>query len=275
MKIPVVPVIAVAGAIIVAVLATELALSGLLSAKVEELLRRLRASQVSAAPDQSLIPLQVRDFAARNGGLIGGASVVRMVQRAEMRLKPDQAFFRIGATQLSGVRDPGFVWRATGALAGIVPLQVVDSYVAGAGWLEARIAGAIPVASARGPEIDKSEAMRFLAELAWNPDAMINASGLSWRPVDSRTVEVSMTTRGGPARVRLLFDAVGDITGIEADDRPGAIGKLPAPWIGRFSDYVRIGAYRWPRHGEIAWALPEGEFVYWRGEIVSVTRADA
>jgi hypothetical protein len=275
MKIPVVPVIAVPGAIIVAVLVTELGLSRLFSAKVDDLRRRLLASQVCAAPDQSLIPQLVRDFAARNGGRLGGASAVRMVQSAEMRLKPDQAFFHINATQLSGAREPGFVWQAAGTMAAIVPLQVVDSYVAGAGWLEARIAGAIPVASARGPEIDKSEAMRFLAELAWNPDAMINASGLSWRPVDSRTVEVSMTTRGGPARVRLLFDAAGDITGIEADDRPGAIGKLPAPWIGRFSDYVRIGAYRWPRQGEIAWTLPAGEFVYWRGEIVSIIRADA
>jgi hypothetical protein len=265
----------IAAIAVVAILVTQLVLSGMFGAKVDNLRRRLLVSQVSAAPDQSLIPDMVREFAARNGGRVDGPAAVHMVQSAEMRLRPDQAFFHINATQLSGTRDPGFVWYAVGTMAAIVPLQIVDSYVASTGWLEARIAGSIPVASAVGPFIDKSEAMRFLAELAWNPDGLISATGLTWRQVDNLTVEVSMNTQGGAARVSLLFDAAGDIIGIAADDRPRAVGKLNVPtrWIGRFSDYIQFGAYRWPRHGEIAWALPEGEFIYWRGDILSVTRA--
>lgn len=192
-----------------------------------------------------------------------------------MRLKPDQAFFHIDAIQLSGTRDPGYVWHATGVMAKVVPVQVVDSYVAGAGLLEARIAGSIRVAHAVGPDIDKGEAMRFLAELPWNPDAMVNATGLTWREVDEHTVEVSMRTQSGVARVSLLFDASGDIVGIEAKDRPWALGNVSAPprWVGRFSNYKQVGAYRWPGYGEIAWVLPAGEFIYWRGDIVSVAPA--
>jgi hypothetical protein len=264
----------VAGLVVVAVLAMQFVRSGVFREKIDDLRQQLLASQVSAPPDQSLIPILVREFAARNGGRIGGPTAVHMAQSAEMRLQPDQPFFPIEATQLSGTREPGFVWHAAGTMAVFVPLQVVDSYVAGMGWLEARIAGSIPVASARGPDIDKGEAMRFLGELAWNPDAMINAKGLTWRQVDDVTVEVSMQTQGGTARVSLLFDAAGDIVGIAADDRPAAVGNVvPTRWIGRFSDYARSGPYRWPRHGEIAWMLPEGEFIYWRGAILSITPA--
>ena len=114
-----------------------------------------------------------------------------------------------------------------------------------------------------------------LAELAGNPDAVLNAGSLGWQQVSDREVDVSLQTAGGVARVRLSFNASGDITGIDAPDRPRSVGNqsVATRWIGRFSDYAQFGAYRGPRHGEIAWVLPEGEFVYWRGEILGITAA--
>lgn len=114
--------------------------------------------------------------------------------------------------------------------------------------------------------------MRFLAELPWNPDAMLNAPALKWRQLDEKTIEVSLMASGGAAIVRLLFDDAGDIVGSEADDRPMSVGagSVPTKWIGRFSDYADFGRYRLPRHGEVAWVLPAGEFLYWRGDIENV-----
>jgi hypothetical protein len=244
--------------------------------KIEDARRRLIASQVSMAPDQSLIPALVRTFALRAGGKVDGPTVVRVVQKAEMKLQPDQPFFPIDATQLSATRDPGFVWEARGTMAGVVPLRVVDSYVAGKGWLEACLLGAIPVANATGAMVSKGEAMRFLAEFTWNPDSLVNAAGLTWRQVGDGVVEVSILTEGGIATVRLLFDAGGDMVSIEADDRPMGTGEasLPTRWVGRFREYINLDGYRVPRFGEVAWVLPAGEFVYWRGEIISLTTVD-
>lgn len=42
----------------------------------------------------------------------------------------------------------------------------------------------------------------------------------------------------------------------------------------RISDYAQVGAYRFPRHGEIAWDLPNGEFIYWRGDVLTLEPAD-
>jgi hypothetical protein len=252
-------------------LAAQLVRSNQFTQKIADLGGRLLATQLgTTSPDRTLVPIIVREFAIRNGGRVGGPSAVTMMQDAEMRLAIDQPFFRLDASQLSGTRQPGFVWQAAGAIAMIVPLRIVDFYVDGLGELEVRIAGSVPVATSSGPETAKGEAMRYLAELPWNPDAILNAPSLRWRQVDKATVEVSMLTSGGPAMVSLHFDGEGDITAIEAEDRPRA-GDTPARWIGRFSDYAQVGAYRFPRYGEVAWDLAAGEFVYWRGAILSVS----
>jgi hypothetical protein len=36
------------------------------------------------------------------------------------------------------------------------------------------------------------------------------------------------------------------------------------------SNYGDVGGFRIPRAAEVSWLLPEGDFVYWRGEITAV-----
>lgn len=251
--------------------AAQIVLRNRFSQRLDGYRRDLLATQVlSDAPE---LPPMVRAFAERNGGHHDGSRAMRMQQKVLMRLTPGATLFPLTATQDSGTRNPGFVWEAWGRMAVVVPLWVVDSYVGGAGLLEVRLAGVVPVAKGAGAEVDKGEAMRFLAELPWNPDAILTASGLDWRQTGDRTVDVSMDTKGGRATVTLGFDAAGDIVASSASDRPRGVGQasVPTEWIGRISSYISAGGYRWPHRAEVAWVLPEGEFVYWQGEIVSLT----
>lgn len=234
------------------------------------------AEQTSVEAGIAEPPEIMRRFAERNGGRTNGSATVEARQRVQMRLSPGQRFFDMEATLVSGTRRPTFVWEATASIAGVVPMRALDSFVGGQGQLEVRVAGVLPIAHATGPESDKGEIMRFLAELAWNPDAILNASALLWRQIDERTVEVSAPIAGGMAKVRQIFDVNGDILGIEADDRPYFVEGKPQSmrWIGRFRDYKEFGAYRVPSYGEVAWDLPDGEFLYWRGTILSFGSTD-
>ena len=247
------------------------------AASVTMLEGRLAESQHAPAGgvDIATLPPILQEFARRNGGRAGGPTLVRAQQQAEMRLSPDQPFFPVTASQLFGTHQPGFVWNANATLMGIIPMVVIDSYVDGVGQLDARIAGAISTASAGGTEGALGEAMRFLAELPFNPDAILNAPDLHWQQADESSVTVSLQTAGGLATVRLTFDAAGDIAQVDAPERPRMVGDIsvPTPWHGRFSDYGAVGAYRLPRHAEIAWLLPDGEFVYWRGAMTSLEAA--
>jgi hypothetical protein len=144
--------------------------------------------------------------------------------------------------------------------------------VDGAGLLEARLFRSLRLARAAGPQAGKGELMRYLAELAWAPQAMLHNPQLSWREIDATTVEVSAARPAGPgpAWVRLLLEN-GDITRVEADDRPRAVGRriVPTRWQGRCCDYREIDGCRIPTRAVASWLLKDVLFEYWRGTVTA------
>lgn len=200
--------------------------------------------------------------------------VVVITQAGEMRLGPDKGWSALRAEHTVSTINPAFVWHARVEVAPFLNAVVVDSYVDSAGRLEARLFGSVRVASAKGPDTDRAELMRYLAELAWTPEAILYNRALTWRRLSDREFEVSAESSGGPAVVRLTLNEEGDITQAEADDRPMAVGKqsVPMPWRATLWDYGNVGDFRIPRRGQVSWLMPEGEFVYWRGEITAARR---
>lgn len=142
------------------------------------------------------------------------------------------------AEQVISIQQPCFAWLARMAVAPLASARVLDCYVDGRGLLEARLFGSLRLVRAAGPQASKGELMRYLAELPWAAHAMLHNPQLSWREIDLATVEVSAESAAGPARVRLIFEN-GDITRVEADDRPRAVGRrtVPTPWQGCCCDY--------------------------------------
>jgi hypothetical protein len=197
---------------------------------------------------------------------------VRVTQAGEMWLKPGGGARPFTAVQDYAVRDVAFSWRASFPLAPLLSLRVLDRYTTGVGALEGRVLGLVPVMRQSGPETSLGEALRYLAELVWMPQAMGANSQLEWRELDERSVEVA--TRSAPARaaVTLQFDAAGDVASARCEDRPYRQGTsfVPRPWAGTFSEYGTLGGVRLPTRGEVRWELPEGPFTYWRGTITSL-----
>jgi Family of unknown function (DUF6544) len=197
---------------------------------------------------------------------------VGVMQVGEMCQKPGGRWLPFTAVEKFAVEDVGFSWRARFPIAPLVSLRVVDRYAAGEGLLEARLLGRLRVLHARGQEVSEGEALRYLAELAWVPHAILANRQLEWRALDAGAVEVA--TRVGTARVaaRLEFDEGGDIVGTWCDARPYREGKTSVrrPWAGRFGDYAVVGGIRIPTRGEVRWELPDGPFTYWRATITSL-----
>lgn len=113
--------------------------------------------------------------------------------------------------------------------------------------------------------------MRYLAELAWAPQAMLANETLVWREIDGATIEVATQVAGEHVAVRLHFDSTGDITAASAAARPRAVGKtsVPTPWRGTYGDYGLVNGVRLPTTAEVAWLLPDGPFTYFRARISS------
>ena len=155
-----------------------------------------------------------------------------------------------------------------------VPVHVHDAYVAGAGVLHGAVLGLLTVVNmADSPEMARGELMRFFAEAAWYPTALLPSQGVRWEAVDESSAHATLSD--GPLTLKLLFrfNADGLIDTVRAESRGRSVdGKtVNAPWQGRYWRYAMQDGMRVPQEGEVAWLLPEGDQPYWRGTTLSAT----
>jgi uncharacterized protein DUF6920 len=170
-------------------------------------------------------------------------------------------------------RRPGFDWDARVAFLPGVPVRVHDAYVAGEGSLQAFLLGLVSLVDQRGTdELARGELMRFFAEAVWYPTALLPSQGVRWETVADRAARATLTD--GARTLTLLFTFADDglVDTVRADARGRTVGGtvVPTPWLGRFWSYQDRGGMRVPLDGEVAWVLPEGPRVYWRGHIADI-----
>ena len=170
-------------------------------------------------------------------------------------------------------RRPGFVWDGRVVMLPGLAVHVHDAYVAGTGILHPAILGLFTLIDLRGEgDVAQGELMRFFAEAAWYPTALLPSQGVRWEAVDDRSARATMVD--GTLRLTLLFrfDDQGLIESARAEARGRTVGKaiVKTPWEGRWSDYQVHDGMRVPMAGEVAWLAPEGRKPYWRGTITSL-----
>jgi hypothetical protein len=164
---------------------------------------------------------------------------------------------------------PGFDWDARIRLLPGLSFRVHDAYVGGEGILSARLLG-LPVLNLRGtPELARGELMRFLAEAAWYPTALLPSQGVQWTPIDDRCARATLADGSTQVSLTFSFGTDGLIESVRAEDRGRTVaGKvIPTPWEGRWGRYGERDGIRIPLEGEVAWILPDGRKPYWRGRI--------
>ncbi len=215
------------------------------------------------------LPEEVRILAANLGADIAHAPRnARLTQSGRMRQGPSSRWMRFRAKEVVSISECRFDWRAWTGPAGVV--RVRDRLEAGKGSIEVDAFGLLPLARYRGnPEITRGEAMRYLAELPWAPDAILHNPFLRWQVEAVGRFVVRVDLGGVAVAVVLSTDEEGRISEAYAPDRPRAVGKsfVPTPWRGRFGDYRTHEGRRIPFSGEVAWLIDGEEVVCWQGEL--------
>lgn len=177
------------------------------------------------------------------------------------------------STQLVVTRRPGFDWDGRIAILPGVNVHVHDAYVNGRGILRAALGGLVTLADMPAtPALAEGELMRFFAEAAWYPTALLPSQGVRWEAVGDISARATLTD--GDTMVTLLFefDDDGLIGTVRAEARGRTVdGKVvPTPWQGRFWNYEERNGMRIPMEGEVSWMPPGGEKPYWRGKVSQI-----
>jgi Family of unknown function (DUF6920) len=178
------------------------------------------------------------------------------------------------ATQRVVTRRPGFDWDARVPVMPGLPVYVHDTYIAGEGILHAAVVGIVPLANLRGTgEIAQGELMRFLAEAAWYPTALLPSQGVRWDAVDDRSARATLVDGNVSVTILFGFNEEGLINTGRVEARGRLVGNklVPTPWLGHYWNYVLRDGMRVPLDAEVAWGLPEGIKPYWRGHITRMT----
>lgn len=177
------------------------------------------------------------------------------------------------STQSVTAGPPGFVWDGRIALLPGLQVKVHDAYLAGKGILHASLFGLLTLAEVRGtPELAHGELMRFLAEAAWYPTALLPSQGVEWEPVDDTSAKASLRDHNVTVTLLIRFDARGLIASVRADARGRMVAGsvVPTPWEASCRDYAVRDGMLVPFEGEVAWLLPEGPKPYWRGRVTNL-----
>jgi hypothetical protein len=152
-------------------------------------------------------------------------------------------------------------------------VRVHDAYVAGEGILHASLFGLFSLVNLRGTgDVAESELMRFFAEAAWYPTALLPSQGVRWEAVDDRSAHGTLTEGTITLTMLFTFNEQGLVETVRAEKRGRTVGGkvVPTPWQGRFWNYGERAGMRVPLDGEVAWLLPEGAKPYWRGHITEI-----
>jgi hypothetical protein len=161
-----------------------------------------------------------------------------------------------------------FDWRAYAGPFGVISAR--DALAHSEGRFDIMALGIIPIARAQhASALMRGELMRYLAELAWAPDAILHNTELRWREDGPDMLTVGAGSGETASEVVLNLDSDGRIAGAFAPDRPRSATApiLPTPWRGRFSDYRRHNGQWLPFSGEVAWEIDGKEVVYWQARI--------
>ncbi|MBS1158079.1 MAG: hypothetical protein H6R15_498 [Proteobacteria bacterium] len=196
---------------------------------------------------------------------------VRFAQQGQFRQDEKKDTWQpFRATQLATMHPPGFDWDARIRMAPGLDVWVRDAYALGVGSLRASLLGVLTVADLHDTAASaRGELMRYLAEAAWYPTALLPSQGVLWEGIDEASARATLGDGTTTVTLEFRFGTDGLIASVWAESRPRSETEA-APWLCRISCYEQRGGMRVPALGEVEWELPSGPAPYFRGRMTDI-----
>ena len=252
------------------------------NAGTTQLLNRLDAAQVKSAPqlynakELEGLPAPVKRYfqtVLKDGQPIITATTVQHSGTFNMS-ETGESWKAFTSTQRVITNRPGFDWDARVMMFPGVAAHIHDTYAAGLGSLKVALFGLITVADLpQTADLSRGEFMRYCAEAAWYPTALLPSQGVVWQAADAQSAIATFSDAGITLPLLFTFSADGLIDTVRAQSRGRLVGDVLtfAPWQGRFWNYAERGGMRVPLEAEVAWVLPDGAKTYYRSLMTAVS----
>lgn len=236
---------------------------------------RARSAPARAIRDEDLAPLPapVQRY-LRAVGVVGQPAPrgFRAYFRGRIRSSASATWMGFEASQVSFLDEPTRLFFMHASMSG-VPVQVFHAFVGPRATMDVRVLGAVPMVHAEGAEMNRSETVTLLNDMAVLAPASLLAPSITWTPIDARRARASLTNADVTVGAELVFGDDGMLTDFVSDDRlqsqdDGSFRLL------RWSTPLRapraFGPLRLASRAETRWHPPEGEWVYGEFELTQL-----
>ncbi|WP_253295800.1 DUF6544 family protein [Enterococcus raffinosus] len=153
-----------------------------------------------------------------------------------------------------------------------LPVQVRDSVQDGKGSMIGVLAKHFQLFHSTGPEMDQSQLITALADAVFMPSLFLQEY-ITWKTIDQRRVEGTISWKGVSVKGRFTFDDSGDIVRFDTDERymdENGKGTSLVPWFVLYENYQSDEKYRRPGCVSVNWQLLQGVDNYFVSDRIKV-----
>jgi hypothetical protein len=217
------------------------------------------------------LPHCAAELASRLGARSNDAfSKVDFRQKGKLRTGATARWLSFRASQSVNLREPAFTWRAKVGPLGAV--TVIDRLASGQPYGSVSLFGFLPIATGKPSRaLLKGELLRYLAEIAWAPDAILANDRLLWSEIDRGKLVVSARVGEVDGHVTISLNDEGMIAQVDAADRPCQEGAemIERPWRGVFRDFRKVAGRIVPHAADASWSVDGQYHCVWQGALTS------
>lgn len=179
----------------------------------------------------------------------------------------------IDYTQYNFVAEPSRMALIESSMFG-VPFEGYDYYSDGTGGMKGVIVKLITLFNQTGADMDKACLATFLAECLFEPSVLLQ-DYITFEEIDDYHVSATISFEGQTASGVFTFNENYEYISFTTNDRAVANndGTMEyIPWTAACSDYqLSDNGIKYPTRFSAIWNYPDGDFVYFDGEISSVS----
>jgi len=148
-----------------------------------------------------------------------------------------------------------------------------ENYIEGNGNMHIKLLNILSVVNLKNKEIDESALVTYLAECALIPSGFLNKN-IVWQTIDLNIVRATMTDQNNRVSGIFYFNEIGELIKFVSDDRYYITTEnvfVKMQWVAEMGNYRLMNSgYKLSSFLKATWKLPEGDFLYFDGQIKDV-----
>jgi hypothetical protein len=185
--------------------------------------------------------------------------------RGRIRRGRDTRWMPLAAQQYNFIDDRARFFYFTASMLAI-PIQGYHRYCSGAASMRVKAAWFVPIASAMGTEMTRSETVTLFNDMCVLAPATLIDPAIRWELTGARMADATFTSAGHTIRARLIFCESGELSDFVSDDRsqasPDGTTLRRMRWSTPVGRYRRFGAVRLASTGEGRWHERDADYAY-------------